>query len=132
MRWAISTLLQAPEDTPVLQLADTQFFKLLKTALPQAMLFMGYANFGQGFSVLAAGSLEATARTPQTNTPKKVGFAAPALGGKLSRQPGNVINDETRVEEHNKKVTTTYRPKPSRQQDEEEQPSSEDEMEAKV
>ena len=132
VRWAISTLLQAPEDTPVLQLADTQFFKLLKTALPQAMLFMGHANFGQGFSVLAAGILEATAGTPQTNTPKKVGFAAPALGGRLSRQPGNVINDETRVEEHNKKVTTTYRPKPPSQQDEEEQPSSEDEMEAKV
>jgi hypothetical protein len=68
---------------------------------------MGHASFGQGFSVLAAGILEATAGTPQINTPKKVGFAAPALGGKLSRQPGNVINDETRVEEHNKKVTTT-------------------------
>ena len=132
VRWAISTLLQAPEDTPVLQLADTQFFKLLKTALPQAMLFMGHTSFGHGFSVLAAGILEATAGTAQTNTPKKVGFAAPALGGRLSRQPGNVINDETRVEEHNKKVTTTYRPKPSKQQDEEEQPSSEDEMEAKV
>jgi hypothetical protein len=131
VRWAISTLLQAGEEAQVLQLADTQFFKLLKVALPQSMLFMGHASFGQGFSALAAGILEATAGTPQVSTPKKVGFAAPALGGRLSRQPGNVINDETRVEEHNKKVTTTYRPKP-RQQEEDEQPSSEDEMEAKV
>ena len=96
------------------------------------MLYMGHASYGQGFSVLASGISESTAGKAQSSTPKKLGFAALGLGGKLSRQPGSVINDETRVEEHNKKVTTTYRPKPNSQQDEDEQPSSEDDIELKV
>jgi hypothetical protein len=134
VRWMLSVLLQTKEEQQLLQLADTQLFKLLKVALPESMAYMGHASFGQGFSVLASSVLESTAGKAQSNTPKKLGFAAVGLGGKLSRQPGNVINDETRVEEHNKKVTTTYRPKPPDQQDpeEDEQPSSEEDVEVRV
>ena len=132
VRWMISVLLQSAEEVQVLQLADTQFFKLLKVALPETMRYMGHASFEQGFSVLASSILESTAGITQNSTPKKVGFAAVASAGKLSRQPRNVINDETRVDAHNKKVTTTHRPKPPRQQEDDEQPSSEEEMEVTV
>jgi hypothetical protein len=128
----LSVLLQTTEEQQLLQLADTQLFKLLKVALPESMSYMGHANFGQGFSVLASSILESTAGKAQSSTPKKLGFAAVALERKLSRQPGNVINDETRVGEHNKKVTTTYKPKPPRQKEDDEQPSSEEEMEVRV
>ncbi len=68
-----TVLLQTAEDQQLLQLADTQLFKLLKVALPESMLYMGHASYGQGFSVLASGILESTAEKAQSSTPKKVG-----------------------------------------------------------
>jgi hypothetical protein len=109
MRWVISTVLQQAEASQLLQMADTQFFKVLKAALPERMEYMG-SNTQGGFTKLCSMVLESSASSSQNiSTPKKVAFVS--LGGALSRQPGAKITGETRTEKHNKTVVTSYEPK---------------------
>ena len=72
-RWVISTILQQAEADQGLQIADAQFFMLLKSALPERMKYMG-ANTQGGFTKLCSMVLESSASASQntSNTPKKV------------------------------------------------------------
>ena len=72
-RWVISTILQQAEADQVLQIADAQFFMLLKNALPERMEYMG-ANTQVGFTKLCSMVLESSASANQntSSTPKKV------------------------------------------------------------
>ena len=109
MRWVISTVLQQAEASQLLQMADRQLFKALKTALPDSMRYLGSDTQG-GFTKLCSMVLEDSTNSSQSSsTPKKVAFVS--LGGALSRQPGAKITGETRTEEHNKTVVTSYKPK---------------------
>ena len=109
MRWVISTILQQAEASQLLQMADRQLFKALKTALPDSMRYLGSDTQG-GFTKLCSMVLEeSTSSSQSSSTPKKVAFVS--LGGALSRQPGAKITGETRTEEHNKTVVTSYKPK---------------------
>ena len=130
MRWVISTMLQQVEEAQYVQIADTQFFMLLKTALPERMEYMG-SNVQGGFTKLCSMVLESSASPSQnSSTPKKVAFVS--LGGKLSRQPGAKITGETRTEKHNKTVVTSYKPKEKEEIVEDTSSGEEEGLEEKV
>ena len=130
MRWVISTALQSPEDAQLLQMADTQFFKMLKTALPTGMEYMGSISQSGGFTKLCSMVLESSASSSQNmESPKKVVFVN--LKGKLASTPGSRVTGETRTEQHNRTVVTQYHPKSDDDKDED-QPSEEEDLEARV
>ena len=132
MRWVISTALQSAEEAQYLQMADTQFFKLLKNALPGEMKYMGSTSDGK-FTKLCSNVLESSPglliNQTQT-TPKKVAFLN--LGGKLSRAPGAEITGETRTEQHNQTVVTQYKPKDAATGEDDPPSEEEENLEAKV
>ena len=133
IKWTISMLLQSAEETQGLQLADIQFFKLLKSALPESWAFMGEVALSGGFPMLCSKVMEfCSDSTSSPTTPtKKVVFVA--LGGKLSRQPGARVVGETRTEQHNKTVVTEYQPRTeSQEQNDDPHSEEEDEKDAKI
>jgi hypothetical protein len=99
VRWMLSVLLQTTEEMQVLQLADTQFFKLLKTALPESMQYMGHASFCQGFADLASSILEITAGAPQTNAPKLITERHRGVNFKSPTKSQNPANRDDDVED---------------------------------
>ena len=132
IKWTISMLLQAAEETQGLQLADIQFFKVLKSALPENWAFMGEVALSGGFPMLCSKIMEfCSDSTPSPTTPtKKVAFVA--LGGKLSRQPGARVVGETRTEQHNKTVVTEYLPRGEPKQTQADEEDSEEESQESV
>ena len=128
IKWTISMLLQAAEETQGLQLADIQFFKVLKAALPDNWAYMGEVALAGGFPMLCSKIMEVCSdlSSGPTTPTKKAAFVA--LGGKLSRQPGARVVGEKRTEQHNKTVVTEYLPReePTQGPDEEEGSEEED------
>jgi hypothetical protein len=57
IRWVVSTILQDAAEAQLLQMADTQFFKLLKNHLPDRMEYMG-SDVSKGFAKLCSMVLE--------------------------------------------------------------------------
>jgi hypothetical protein len=131
IKWTISMLLREAEETQSLQLADIQFFKVLKAALPDNWAYMGEVALAGGFPMLCSKIMEVCSdlSSGPTTPTKKAAFVA--LGGKLSRQPGARVVGEKRTEQHNKTVVTEYLPReePTQSPDEEEGSEEEDQRE---